>query len=391
MSYDSDDEDIYGIPKHRQSSFDRSWDSWLRFVKRKSRAIVLGVLCLLYILYWLSSEPRPAKVDWNKFAYSQYVTDSHSLCNAIVVFEALHRFGSKADRVLLYPQQWDTYVSSGQDRDSQLLNLAKDKFNVLLHPVRVLNAAGPTLPGTHQFPSTPDMSITKLRAFELTLYKRVIHLDNDITLLQNLDDLFFLPKTPLAIPRAYWSETLEGTAHPLSSLLMLLEPNRQDFRWMLEHLQNLQSSSPTHTTQAIDLLTARFGTSALILPHRPYALSTSEFRRRDHSLYLGTPRERQAQTWDADAILAEAKLVHFSDWPLPKPWIMWPYEGVAEMQPNCGGAKKGTCKEREIWKGLYADFRRRRKDICRVLSVPAPEWEGWKEKVGAGNGSSMPD
>lgn len=37
--------------------------------------------------------------------------DSHAMCNAFMVFEALHRLGSKADRVLLFPGRY-TITSS---------------------------------------------------------------------------------------------------------------------------------------------------------------------------------------------------------------------------------------------------------------------------------------
>jgi hypothetical protein len=87
--------------------------------------------------------------------------------------------------------------------------------------------------------------------------------------------------------------------------------------------------------------------------------------------------------WDAQRVLEEAKVVHFSDWPLPKPWVMWPLDGLQEIQPSCGGSHL-ACPERKVWKGLYDDFRKRRKDICRMLSVPAPgNWEEHKNRTGA--------
>lgn len=54
-----------------------------------------------------------------------------------MIFEALHRLGSKADRILLYPEQWDTLVESQSDRDSQLLVKARDWYNVRLVPVDI--------------------------------------------------------------------------------------------------------------------------------------------------------------------------------------------------------------------------------------------------------------
>jgi hypothetical protein len=54
-----------------------------------------------------------------------------------MVFEALHRLGSKADRVLFYPEEWDLIVESDTDRVSQLLLEAKLKYDVVLIPLKI--------------------------------------------------------------------------------------------------------------------------------------------------------------------------------------------------------------------------------------------------------------
>jgi hypothetical protein len=41
---------------------------------------------------------------------------------------------------------------------------------------------------------------------------------------------------------------------------------------------------------------------------------TSELYELDHAAYLGNDEE----IWDPDAVMREVKLVHFSDWPVPK-------------------------------------------------------------------------
>ena len=53
-------------------------------------------------------------------------------------------------------------------------------------------------------------STAKLSAFGAVEYDRVIHLDSDITLLQHMDELFFLPATTIAMPRAYSSRRREA-------------------------------------------------------------------------------------------------------------------------------------------------------------------------------------
>ncbi|KAI9709441.1 MAG: hypothetical protein M1820_003201 [Bogoriella megaspora] len=300
-----------------------------------------------------------------------------------MVFDALSRLGSKADRVLLYPEQWDLTVESSKDRDSQLLNLAKDKYNAKLQPIQILAITGSNKPGSFDDPhETFDTSITKLLAFNLTSYDRVLHLDNDITLLKNLDSLFLAPPAPIAMPRAYWLPPTSGV-QPLTSLLLLIQPNPSELSHLLSTLYHWHFNDPNFAARAtidMDLLNARFGSSALVLPHRPYALLSGEFRGpfNNHSAYLGAPSSLEA--WNADTVLNEAALVHFSDWPLPKPWIMWPYEGLAEMQPDCVGLGV-NCRERVIWKDLYDGFRERRKEVCALLSVPAPNWTMLKNGI----------
>ena len=65
-----------------------------------------------------------------------------------MVFEALHRLGSKADRVLLYPDDWDFNLYNQSDLNSQLLVGAQQRWNVKLKPVLLLDDRGVAEPGT---------------------------------------------------------------------------------------------------------------------------------------------------------------------------------------------------------------------------------------------------
>lgn len=228
---------------------------------------------------------------------------------------------------------------------------------------------------------TWDISLTKLLAFNQTQYLRILHLDSDVTIQHHLDDLFLLPSTPVAMMRAYWSST---TIHSLTSLLILLEPSATETARLMA-----AADSPSRQTDHFDMevLNALYGNSAMVLPHRRYGLLSGEFRSTDHTAYLGNDYEK----WDAKRALREASLVHFSDWPLPKPWIMWPQSLMRDMQPHCevnpGTASEAGCEGREVWVELYNEFRRRRKDVCALLSVPAPEWP--PRRRGNGTGTQM--
>jgi hypothetical protein len=75
------------------------------------------------------------KIDWSQFAYTQYVTNTDYLCNSLMIFETLHRLGSKADRLLLYPS---TLLNTNTTEDglvNRLLDKAKIDYSVKLIPI----------------------------------------------------------------------------------------------------------------------------------------------------------------------------------------------------------------------------------------------------------------
>lgn len=60
-------------------------------------------------------------------------------------------------------------------------------------------------------------------------------------------------------------------------------------------------------------------------------------------------------------MLEEAKFVHFSDWPLPKPWLPHTEEAYQKKLPVCREVENGQdCRDRDVWTGLYQDFMERR-------------------------------
>jgi alpha-N-acetylglucosamine transferase len=217
-----------------------------------------------------------------------------------------------------------------------------------------------------------DTSISKFLAFNQTQYLRILHLDSDATILKNMDDLFLLPSAPVAMPRAYWMLARDRSLTPQ---LMLLEPSTKELQRLLDAAE---AESRTDIEFDREILNTVYRDSAMVLPHRSYGLVTSEFRRTNHTAYHGNAYE----VWNPDRALAEASLVHFSDHPLPKPWILWPTALLGELQPQChdiADANRVGCRNRELWLDLYRTFRKRRKDLCGLLSVPAPAWPPPKE------------
>lgn len=82
-------------------------------------------------------------VDWSEFAYVQYVTDSDYLCNSVMIFEALQRFASRPDRLIMYPSSMmAANASLDNSDDARLLIKARDEYNVRLRPVEVQYRSG---------------------------------------------------------------------------------------------------------------------------------------------------------------------------------------------------------------------------------------------------------
>lgn len=78
-----------------------------------------------------------SEVDWSQFAYVQYVTDTNYLCNSVMLFEILHRLGSKADRLIMYPTQYNPSLNN-ESTEARLLVKAQTEYNVKLAPIDVL-------------------------------------------------------------------------------------------------------------------------------------------------------------------------------------------------------------------------------------------------------------
>jgi len=175
------------------------------------------------------------------------------------------------------------------------------------------------------------------------------------------------------MPRAYWSDILPGSQKyiPLTSAILLVEPNEFEY----SRIQNaVQAHERDHFD--MDILNDMYGSTCLVIPHRRYILLTGELRHfeknANHSRYLGSDQE----VWDPRHAVEEAKFVHFSDWPYPKPWILPNRNQKMAVEPKClqlsesgagekmvGNKEMGEedCTGAEIWRDLYEDFRKRRK------------------------------
>lgn len=293
-------------------------------------------------------------IDWSKYAYVQYVSSPAYLCSALMIFSELDEVSSRAKRVLLYPSDWNVNAVDEYDEaldltpSARLLQLAQQKYGVTLHPLDILVEEGnqkSKWSGEH----------ANLLSFGLTEYERVLVLDPDSVVLQSLDELFLVEATPVAAPYIYDSD--QG-GWGFSSNLMLVQPSAENYKAIEEVVEKSSIDKPN-----VDILYKVFKDTILKIPQRPYNLLTGEFRKKDHKAYLSNPKVG----WYATRIVDEAKFVHFTDEPLPKPWMRAPKEVHEKHTPKCkSGYPKGTkdCSDRVAWLNFYYKFALRRRSVC---------------------------
>lgn len=192
-------------------------------------------------------------------------------------------------------------------------------------------------------------SYTKLLAFKQTQYSRLIAIDSDSLLLGSLDELFFVPPATAVMPRAYWLKTPTMSSH-----IMVLTPSMDAF----QRVEDIIERRAGKDFYDMEIMNALFGGTCEVIPHEPYALLTGEFRSNDHAGFL---RSQSGRVWNPRDVLKQAKMVHFSDNPLPKPWVATD-EKIFAAKPDCSfHAEQGEeCREQQIWLDLYKRFREKR-------------------------------
>ncbi|KAL7416673.1 nucleotide-diphospho-sugar transferase [Mrakia frigida] len=290
-----------------------------------------------------------------RFAYVQYATTVEYLCNSLIAFTRLRRFNTRAELAFLHPLEWNDFDES--HAVSKLLRKI-DALDVNFHPIEILSR--------DVGEKTWSQSFTKLMALGLTEYDRVIHFDSDGLIFKNLDHLFFSPQASIALPRAYWLNDVPGQANSapevLASHIMVLTPSQHMYERVVDMVKG------ENQVEGFDMeLMNRLGKgSALILPHRHYAMLSGEFRRDDddHARYLG---EDPSLTWDPDAEAESSFYVHFSDWPLPKPWIRSDAD-FKTARPRCSidpaSFVAQDCRNRKHWVALYEEYWREKAETC---------------------------
>lgn len=294
----------------------------------------------------LTTDVDDPTIDWTKVAHVQYAASLEDLCKAVMLFSELKEVFSLAMRVLLYPNTWSINADNSSSTKyaetapiALLLNRAVEEFHVVLNPTDTIW----------------KKPYTNLLAYNLTQFDRVIVLGYDSIVLNSMDELFFLPPAPLAMPYVYWSKP---PGWRLSNQIMVIQPSPTEF----ERIERaVHGAAEGHTD--MDLVQKLYKRSLIRLPQRPYHILTEEFRlrEREHSKYLGASGER----WNTREIILETKLVHLFDSTIPNPPVAsnvtWKH-----YKPRCFPVayRKTDCSCRNAWSKFYSNYHNRGKNVC---------------------------
>ena len=164
-----------------------------------------------------------------------------------------------------------------------------------------------------------------------------------------MDELFLMPASPLAAPNAYWLPDLI-----MSSQIMLIQPSTKEFKRVSDAMLNRQESDFD-----MEIVNYLYKDTALRIPARPYNLITGVFRSTNHANYVEASHF-DYENWNATRMIEEARFVHFSDWPLPKPWIPGSKGQVKAVLSGCPTDQSKDCDSLAVWAGIYDDYWRRK-------------------------------
>jgi len=138
--------------------------------------------------------------------------------------------------------------------------------------------------------------LLKLFAFKMhhidPTLKRVLAMDGDQMILQDLDHVFDLLSVDVAAPRIYWKDPNESSSMKVTSTFMLIEPSDRLWNQVKAKIETISAN-----VFDMDIVNELFEPSALVLPGS-YATLNSQWE--DHILppwYRGVPSPEPARNY----------------------------------------------------------------------------------------------
>lgn len=319
-------------------------------------------------------EIGPTFIDEWKLGYVQYATDIAYLQLAVANFAQIKAAKPLGDLIVLYNNnlelqpQFDTIHSLALEND------------IILEPISLLSNKKDKSIWKDSF---TKLHIFEMDQYDRLIYfdadsllLNVSQTSNNMfhNGLQNLNELFYIPSNiDIAAPQAYWLSTqhinanikipVDGVSNTQNSKLrsllddrhkfdnrekffathiMVVKPKKQIYNNILQYVNNpwyYRFIHPNKCSKSNDYdmeIINKFIDDDLhkgnlnfgIIDHKTYGVLTGEFREDDHSRFMADPQflpfidpRIDTQAWDPLKVIYNTKLIHFSDEPIPKPWL----------------------------------------------------------------------
>ena len=313
-----------------------------------------------YDKYLASNRP---KGGWAKVAYVQLLRSHMHVCNALMIFAALEGQESMAQRVIMYPRDWDS-PSQKADKTAattrRLLRDAASRFKVMLQPIDPLPRPSPKsedeeLPTLSDEEAYPLTNLLSLITFNRIIYLQPSGLILDVS---PLDLLFTLPMSEHRM-LGLTSPTPSSADRPA---ILLFEPSKILY-------QDTIAALPEGAYPDLDFLSLVHMTPAPPTNGRDDTVVSSTLLAETSSL-----QHVEAQ-FNASDFFETTGYIHFQD------------EGVLgpefDLTMNFFAAVPVRKEGRIAWEGVYERFREGRMGVCGLDLVPVAAVQTVSESVEA--------
>lgn len=317
-------------------------------------------------------------------AYVQYATSHLHINLALINFISLREAKTRVDELVVL---FELGLADDLSNWLSLLNIA-DKYSIKLRAVMPLRGPG-SHESSLWHASFSKIHVFGLDDYDRIVYfdsDSMVANHNRDFLPTHMDELFALPPTvKYALPRAYWldeSQARWGTppsfdapsicdfrafspllrasdkyhdgATYFATHIMVIKPSKTAFTELSQYVKNEgpwrvwgRTEIRDRTDYDMEIINRWLNTQLIaadkskasqlqvvILPHRTYGALTGELGEKHHAKYMTDARQMPYVNRDgpndfsAAYYLREAKLIHFSDAPLPKPWSQHGRNGI---------------------------------------------------------------
>lgn len=301
-----------------------------------------------YEKFLAKNKPRGG---WAKVAYVQLVRRHVEVCGAVMGMREVERGESMAQRIIMYPREWDRKVEGGEDSgygedemrsretSRRLLRKAAKEYRVMLQAVESI----PVVEGSGDLTEEERYPLTNL--LSLVHYNRILSLQPSGLILDStpLDLLFTLPmEKPLLGLSAPNDESMQAA-------ILLFEPSK-------ETLKEITSTLPEGAYPDSEFLQRVPGTPAPVDGEGPMTLLAQTSGLSDVDAQF-----------DAAQFLDTTAYIRLSESDLPGPEYDIPREDYVRAMPRSRQARKA-------WEGVYERFRDARMGTCGLDLEPVESY-----------------